>query len=426
MQVKTIFLAAFVCLHFWAAAQQNIALSDCLEAARSHQPIARQSELIAAAHREAMTILQKNNLPQIALAGQATWQTEVTELPIKINLPGFEVPTLSKDQYKLTLEIVHALWDGGQNRGQKDLQTTQTALEQAKLQTDLYATRELVLQLFCAAVLAGKQSEILAASQLDLKNRKNRLEEQVKNGTAIPSNIQSVEVRMLELEQQNEEIESKKRAALDGLELLTGLKISENDKLQLPATAGFQISTTVERPEISLFDLQKQLTGAQSKLTGTKSKPRINAIGTLGYGRPGLNFLKNEFEPYAVVGLNFRWNLSNFYTKSVSHEQQQLAIQGEKTVAQRDQFLMQTNVRQQNQIREIERLGRVMEKDKTILNLREKIVATAAVQVENGVLTQTEFLTETTLETTARLNAALHEIQLAQARLMLDFVNGKL
>jgi len=43
--------------------------------------------------------------------GQATYQSDVTSIPVKI--PGMNIEAPSKDQYKLTAELSQILYDGG-------------------------------------------------------------------------------------------------------------------------------------------------------------------------------------------------------------------------------------------------------------------------------------------------------------------------
>jgi hypothetical protein len=49
--------------------------------------------------------------------------------------------------------------------------------------------------------------------------------------------------------------------------------------------------------------------------------PRVFAFAQAGYGRPGLNMMSNEFEPYAIVGAKlvwtpWEWNKSNLRIQS--------------------------------------------------------------------------------------------------------------
>ncbi|MDO8969199.1 MAG: TolC family protein, partial [Saprospiraceae bacterium] len=141
---------------------------------------------------------------------------------------------------------------------------------------------------------------------------------------------------------------------------------------------------------------------------------------------PGLNFLSNEFSPYGIFGLNFRWNLHPLYTGSAQKEKEQLRLQSARIDAQRAQFLLQIDLKAQQQTRDIERLQKVLERDQTIIRLRDNLVGTANVQLDNGIITASDYLTETTNATNARLTASIHEIQLLQARMQLLFITGNL
>lgn len=422
--------SSVLCTMLWvlgsvSAGAQSPTLEACLAATETHLPLARQQPLIEAAHQAAMTSLQRNYWPQATLNAQATWQTEVTSLGIKIPIPGFEVPTLSKDQYRATLELGQTIWDGGLNNGLKAVQDAQTRTDLQRLNVDKYAAREQTVQLYCGALLAQTHLQTLAAANKDVRARQQRLRDQLANGTAIPAQIQTFEARLLEIEQQEDEAQARKLSALDGLALLTGLTFNAQDSLMAPRLAD-KTATDNNRPELTLFGLQQQLTQTQERLAHARSLPRLNAFATLGYGRPGLNFLSNDFSPYAIVGVQFRWNLNALYTGTAAREQEQWRLQSARLAAQKDQFLLQTNVRLQQQQREVERLRNLLEKDRRILTLRENIAATAAVQLENGVLTPSEYLTETTNVITARLNAQLHEVQRLQALLLAQFYGGNL
>ena len=119
--------------------QTKRSLEECLAASDAHLPLARQNDLISAANQLAQTNLRRNKLPQASLNGQAIWQSDVTELPIKIPVPGFEVPSISQYQYRMTLDLAHAIWDGGQNNGLIAFQEAQTGTELQRAKVDLYA-----------------------------------------------------------------------------------------------------------------------------------------------------------------------------------------------------------------------------------------------------------------------------------------------
>jgi hypothetical protein len=55
-------------------------------------------------------------------------------------------------------------------------------------------------------------------------------------------------------------------------------------------------------------------------------------------------------------------------------------------------------------------------KDDAIINLRESVKKASAAQLENGVLSAHDYITEVNAEDQARQNRILHEMQLLQAQ----------
>jgi outer membrane protein TolC len=419
---KTPLLGLLLVLAWPASAQQNITLETCLARLEQHLPTGRQTALIQQANQAAIRQLRTGYLPQATLNATATWQTEVTSVPI--SLPGIEIASLSRDQYRATLDVNQVIWDGGLTNGSIQVQQAQSATEQQRVRTELYAAREQVITLYCAALLAQKQADILVANRADLLSRQTRLQEQVNNGTAIPASVQLVQARLLELDQQQTDLEARRRACIEALNLLCGLSIHQQDVLTAPVVRS-AASTAIQRPELTLISLQQRSLEAQESLIDARKRPRISAIATLGYARPGLNFLSNEFSPYGIFGMTARWNLQQFYTGTPGLERQQLRVQNERLAAQRDQFLLLTEVKSIQQTRETDRLRQVLAQDQQLIALREQIAKTYEVQLDNGVITPSEYLTEVTQVTTARLSAALHEIQLIQAGLLQNWITGQ-
>ena len=120
---KRIFLCAFCILItvFAVRAQspQQLTLADCYKQAEQNYPLIKQRELIAKTSEYNVDNIQKSYLPQLSFTGQATYQSTVTQIPIKV--PGVNIPALSKDQYKAYGEINQVLYTGGELEQQKQL-----------------------------------------------------------------------------------------------------------------------------------------------------------------------------------------------------------------------------------------------------------------------------------------------------------------
>src|SRR5690606_14996825 len=79
------------------AQDKPLALDTCYALARANYPLIREHALIAQSRDYAVTNISTGHLPQFSLSGKATYQSEVTKIPI--HLPGMTAPELSKDQY---------------------------------------------------------------------------------------------------------------------------------------------------------------------------------------------------------------------------------------------------------------------------------------------------------------------------------------
>ena len=69
-----------------------------------------------------------------AVNGQATYQSEVTQIPIKI--PEMSVPEISKDQYKLYADISQPVYDGGMAKLQQQSQQANGDVEKQKIEIE--------------------------------------------------------------------------------------------------------------------------------------------------------------------------------------------------------------------------------------------------------------------------------------------------
>src|SRR5690606_38218357 len=115
-----------------------------------------------------------------------------------------------------------------------------------------------------------------------------------------------------------------------------------------------------------------------------KTIPRLNLFLQGGYGRPGLNMLKNNFETYYIGGVRLNWSLSGLYTSK--KEKARLDIKNQVLDLQKETFLFNTQQTIQKQDAEIEKLKYLISSDSTIVELRDRIKKTALAQLEYAVI----------------------------------------
>lgn len=410
-------LLLMACLQ--ASAQQPFTLDSAWAAARRHYPLLKQQEVTDQVTALQLRNIRANYLPQVELNGKATYQSEVVAIPIK--LPNVEIPALAKDQYNVTLDVKQTIYDGGATSSQRELQLAQQQAEKQKVEVEMHKLRQQVMQVFFNALIWNEH--IAARKQMmdEVKQRMDRLQAGVDNGTVLASQVDILKAELLKAQQQLDEATTGKATALSILSLLTGKDTREMEDLQLPQPAG-NPDQTLQRPELGLYSLQTDVLRRQSKLTGTKALPKVSAFAQGGYGRPGLNMLDNRFDFYYIGGLRLQWTLWNW--RQTRTERDILRVQEQSLQSQSETFTLQTRSQLLQQSGEISSLASAMEKDKEIVALRTKVKDVSAAQLDNGVLTVHDYLSDLFAETQALITQKTREIQWVYATINYQVTKG--
>jgi outer membrane protein TolC len=401
-------------------AAQVISLEECYTLAENHHPNSAQKSMIADIAKSQSKFLNRGYLPQLVLNGQASWQSQVTE--VNLPFPNINIESPPKDQYKFSLDLNQTIWDGGVIEKQKKLAGSNKIAEEEKLSVDLWNVRKQVQLLYFGILLAEKQLKLSVTAKNELTLKRKKIQAAVENGIAIKSDLLRLDAKMLELDQQINELTSRKKALLEALSMLTGKSIDMNSTFENPEKTA--INTENNRPELQLFDAQQNLLNDQMKIIAVKNNPKIVAFAQGAYARPGLNMFTNIFTPYFIGGVRFQVPLTHYYSGQNKLEIQQLQLQQQRLEKQKESFLLAADI-QSNQIKkEIERLEEQIVNDKSILDIRIQLVKTAEEQWQSGISTMNDYLEELNQKELQENKLLLHEIQLIQAHQELKWTNG--
>lgn len=400
-------------------AQSILKLEEAQARAAANYPLLRQKALAQQQAQLNVSNLQKNLLPQVSLGAQATYQSEVTQLPIK--LPNITVDPLSKDQYRALLDVNQLIYDGGVIRQQQSLQRMGEKIASQQVAIELQKLRERINQIYLGALLLEYQLGLTAIVEKDLQAGLSRIKAQVSNGTAVKAAQASIEAELIRNQQRAIEISFSKQGLLDVLAVWMGDTTSVQYQLLKPEE---QIAAAdISRPELAYFMLQDSVYQLQNKLVDQKAAPKLSAFAQGGYGRPGLNMLKNEFAFFYTTGLRLQWSISSLYTNK--QEKELTRISSRMNEVQKDQFMLQTNAALRQQLAEINKYKQLLSTDQQLIGLRVKVKETAAAQLENGLITPADYVREVQAEDQARQNALIHEMQLLQAIIQYNTISGK-
>lgn len=323
---------------------QNITLESCLNQAVATNPLYRMQERLPVIEEAQAKQVTAMWLPSLKLGGQATWQSQVTSVPIEF--PGINIPTPTKDQYRVTADVQQTIWDGGMIQAQEQLLKAQTAVQQQSLETQLYAIKEQVIQTYFNIRLAQDQLNLLQTQQQSIQGRLKQIHDLVNAQITSISDERQLEMKAEELALNILDARAQKQVALDALETLTGQPYD--------TTAVFEDYTMAtadetQHPMIALYARQTEATKAQETIILRQNRPQIGAFATAGYGRPGLNMLSNEFDTYAIVGARLTWDLSKFYNGTQKHALAVQRLQREQIQDQQDAWQKGQDVQMQRE-----------------------------------------------------------------------------
>lgn len=387
----------------------TISLEECQELARANYPQIRQLELIDASEKYDLSIASSSWIPQLGISGKATWQSEVVEMPFEI--PGFALD-MPHDQYSITGTLTQHIWDGGVTRSQKDAIKTGSEVQRKQVEVSLYAVRSRVQNVFLGILLLDEQIGQNALLMESLLRNEDNVKAMIANGMAYQSDLDMVKVNILNCRQQTDALASDREAYVRMLGLLTGKDMSGMDFV-MPSEDVYIVRTDVLRPELALYSAQLKQNESRIRQLNSRITPQFDLTLQGGFGRPGLNMLKNGFEPMFIAGVKMQWNIGAFYTRK--NDRRKIDTDRRNIELQQNVFLFNTSIDATQKGTAVDKARLMLDKDDEIIGLRSSIREAGEEQYRNGTIRMTDLMDMIDDEHNARLAQSVHRIQLLMA-----------
>ncbi len=403
-------------------AQSAVTLTSCYNLAEVHYPFVAQKNILAQITDEAIQKINSVWQPQVYINAQATYQSDVTS--IGITLPGIEIQELSKDQYKATLDVSQIIYDGGISKQQRSIQSINTDVETQKVNVDMYKIRERVNQIYLVILQAEKQLALVDNLKIELNNQAEKIKAGQQFGTATQFQADILAAEIIKADQKRIEIVAAKEAAINMLNQITGSNFNYQTQFQTPVIGIAENDTIINRPELMLYDSQSKLLQAQMSFAEAATLPKLSLFVQGGYGRPGLNFLDDTFQFYYLGGIKFNYPL--WTGNSKSHDAAIYKLQADNIENYKSTFTMNMSVQSEQQRAEIKKVNQLIEKDQELITLKTKIKSGAQAQLDNGTMAADDYVKYVTDENEAKINLAIHQMQLVAAQINYLTILGKL
>ncbi|HEX8694123.1 MAG TPA: TolC family protein [Longimicrobium sp.] len=402
-------------------APDTLRLPELQDAALARDPRAAQLALQEAAAGLRLGNLGAQRLPQLALRGEGTRQSDVTTIPIR--LPGVQAPEPPRSRYQAALNVDQLVYDGGAIGRRREVERARLAEEQAGVRAALFALREEVTEAFFAAFLLQERQAEVGALIEDLEARLATVRSGVRAGAALPGDTAAVQAELLRARQLRAEAAADRRAALAVLAELTGRPAGEGDVLALPALGGAVARVRAaggaagvrDRPEYARFERTRERLRREAGVVAARTRPQVQAFGQLGLGRPGPFLLFDDgVNDFWMVGIRAQWQPWTWGTDR--RERELLRVQQQVAATEEAAFTARLERQVQDELAAMERLEAALESDERIITLREQVERQARRQFEERVITADQYVDVRTDVFEARLARQRHRVELARAR----------
>ena len=410
-----------------ASVAQAQTLEECQQAAEKNYPIIKQYGLIAQTTELMVKNIQKGWLPQITASAQATYQSDVVSWPENMQRMyqqmGLNMKGLTKDQYKIGVDLQQIIYDGGAIGSQRSIARQEGKVQEAQTEANLYQVRKRVNEMYFSLLLLDEQIRLNDDVKALLLSSEKKLAVMVKGGTAATSDFDNVKAERLSVTQQNESLKSQRQMLQRMLSVFCGIEVSNPEK---PAAVETSASAS-NRPEIRLFDNQLKLAEVQEKALDTKLRPTLGLYAQGYYGYPGLNMFEDmisrKWSLNGIVGIKLSWNVGALYTHK--NDKAKLKAQRDLIENAREVFLFNNNMEQIQQTENVSRYRTMMQGDDEIIALRTNVRKAAESKLAHGIIDVNSLLREINNENAAKTQQAIHEIDMLKEMYNLKYTNNE-
>ena len=392
-------------------------LDECQQAAEKNYPLIQQYGLIEKTTRLTIVNIQKGWLPQVSAQAQATYQSDVTAWPNEMKTMmsgmGIDMQGLTKDQYRVGIDVQQTIYDGGVIGSQKRIAREQGKVQTAQNEVNIYHVRKRVNEMYFGLLLIDEQIKLNNELQTMLAGNENKLESMTKRGTAAESDLQSVKAERLNAVQKATELASQKQMLQRMLSTFCGMEVTEVRKPQVKADGGGVMAEN-RRPELKALDAQLSVLNAQEKALNAALMPKVGVFAQGFYGYPGMNMfedmMRHKWSWNGIIGARITWNIGALYTHK--NDKAKLQLQRNMTENSREVFLFNNYLDQIQQNEDIARYQKLMAQDGEIISLRQAVRKAAESKLAHGIIDVNDLVREINQENAACVQQSVHEIEM--------------
>ncbi len=394
----------------------QITLDECKTSARDNYPAVKQYRLIELSRDYTVDNASKAWLPKVSVAAGAVAMTDLTE-----KMAAGAATDISNEIYGAMLQVNQTIYDGGTTTARKRVTRAEADVEKGRLDVTMYDINSRVEEIFFGILTIDEKLKQIRLLQNDLELSMRTVNGMINGGLANLSDKDAIKVEQLKASQQESSLTTSRDAYVRMLAAFTGKDMPSSTQFEKPSdtiTPSYGTITN-RRPELEYYSARLRLLDEQRHTLDTKLRPQISFFGAAVYHNRINDLLKNGT---LAAGVTLSWNIGALYTRK--NDIRNIETQKLQTESQRETFLLNTRMQNENSYGNINGLKKQIALDDEIITLRENIRQTTEKKVENGTETVNELLRHINSVSEARQAKAMHEIVLIRELYSLRHTNN--
>ena len=250
----------------------------------------------------------------VDLAGSYLFKSQQMEIafPASTPAPGVVIPGMNisagaKHNYDLKLSLVQPIFTGGILSNYVKLGTINQLREKYNADSREIETAGMIKASYFTCRLLESKKKSLSLLIRNLKLHYKKLNDLYKEELVKKSDLLETQIKISETGMKQEELNQLLREEKINFTRLCGFAVEDVEKNYDESIVTLQESLSffeARHPGLKIIDQNIRMLYLQKKIAAGDYLPRVQGFAELHYGRPGIDFFKNEWSLYFQGGIN--------------------------------------------------------------------------------------------------------------------------
>jgi outer membrane protein TolC len=272
----------------------------------------------------------------VDLAGSYLFKSQQMEISFPdtplvpgVVIPGMNIPAGAKHNYDLKLSLVQPVYTGGILSNHVKLETIKQHQEKYNADSRKIETAGMIKASYFTCQLLESKKKSLSLLIRTLKLHYKKIDNLYREELVKKSDLLETQIKISETEMKREELNQLLQEEKINFTRLCGFAVEDVEKKYDEPIGTFPESLSffeAHHPGLKTIDQNIRWLYLQKKIAAGYYLPRVQGFAELHYGRPGIDFFKNEWSLYFLGGINVNYRIFDWDQLKIEKKIADMAI----------------------------------------------------------------------------------------------------